>query len=194
MPQKPREIACAVCGKTWMAANRKTRFCSPECWNSVRELPIHQRVCARCGKGFEALSGRAKYCRTCQRTYQRGKSRRNGAAHAFRSKYGITVEDFERIAEQQGGKCAICGRLASQCTWSKLVVDHCHKTGRVRALLCDACNKGIGTLGDDPNRLRAAAEYLERHMEDPTNAREDVQNRHFPPEPRRPQVCDASDD
>lgn len=56
-----------------------------------------------------------------------------------------------------GLHCAIC-RAADE----RLFVDHCHKTNRFRGLLCHTCNTGIGQLGDDPELLRAAANYLER--------------------------------
>jgi len=77
--------------------------------------------------------------------------------------YGITHEDYERMLEEQKGKCAICGtdkpRRKGRLYFS---VDHCHDTGKVRGLLCDFCNNGIGRLNDDPALLRKAIEYLER--------------------------------
>jgi hypothetical protein len=76
----------------------------------------------------------------------------------YRRTFGISADDVDAMLEAQGGGCAICGerpaRLAS------LHVDHCHVTGRIRGLLCLNCNQGIGKLGEDPERLRRAAEYL----------------------------------
>jgi hypothetical protein len=70
-------------------------------------------------------------------------------------KYGLTVEQVEAMKEAQGGACAICEcRLVSQC------IDHDHRTGSVRGLLCFSCNVGIGHLRDDPRILRAALAYL----------------------------------
>ncbi len=77
-----------------------------------------------------------------------------------RRRYGITSDDYDRMRDEQGGVCAICRRECS--TGMRLAVDHCHATKRVRGLLCNACNLSLGKMGDDPTRLRAAADYLER--------------------------------
>jgi hypothetical protein len=76
-------------------------------------------------------------------------------------RYGITQEQFDAMLEHQGNRCAIC-RTDTPCptsgkTWH---IDHDHETGRVRGLLCNSCNRGIGQLGDDPDRLESAARYL----------------------------------
>lgn len=81
-------------------------------------------------------------------------------------KYGITVEEFDALLASQGGGCAICGRTDSGDGDSrKMSVDHCHERGVVRGILCAQCNRGIGALGDDPDRLLAAAEYLLKHKD-----------------------------
>jgi len=77
----------------------------------------------------------------------------------LQQKYGITEEIYERIFTKQNGKCAIC---RCQQRYQRLAVDHDHKTGMVRGLLCVQCNRGLGRFFDSPARLIAAAEYLER--------------------------------
>lgn len=73
--------------------------------------------------------------------------------------YGLTVEQFEALSRSQGDSCAIChGPPAGK--YKILVVDHDHKTDKVRGLLCSPCNMGIGLLKDDPIIVLAAAEYL----------------------------------
>ncbi len=72
--------------------------------------------------------------------------------------YNLTTEDYDRMRAAQNDACAICARGCRR----RLVIDHCHKTGRIRGLLCDACNKGIGLLRDDEPTLLAAIEYLKR--------------------------------
>ena len=74
--------------------------------------------------------------------------------------YGLTLEQWDEMVIAQLGCCAICG---DQC---ELVVDHCHESVRVRELLCSTCNSGLGHFKDDPARLRAAADYIERHRRD----------------------------
>lgn len=80
-------------------------------------------------------------------------------ASSLRLKYGITQEQYDEMVRRQNGLCAICEHAPIQ---KVLVVDHDHKTGVIRGLLCDACNVGLGRFGDDPKLLRAALRYLER--------------------------------
>jgi hypothetical protein len=111
-------------------------------------------------------------CHTCHPEYIRDKN--------LRDRYGISAEQWDAMYVAQRGKCAVCG--ASDC---KLILDHCHATGRVRELLCLNCNSGIGKLGDDAGRVRAAYLYLERHNErgaDPVSAPTSSKPR-LPPEP-----------
>ena len=77
--------------------------------------------------------------------------------------YGITIEDFERIQEDQDGKCKICGE-EEKAVIRGVPLDHCHETGKIRGLLCHRCNKGLGEFGESPEMLRKAAEYLERSL------------------------------
>lgn len=62
--------------------------------------------------------------------------------------------------ELQKGVCAICGS-AENGRYKHLSIDHCHSSGRIRGLLCNNCNRGIGLLKDSPTLLRKAAEYIE---------------------------------
>jgi len=80
--------------------------------------------------------------------------------YRLKSLYGLSVEDFNRMFVQQNGVCAIC-RTPSDRT---LHVDHDHKTGRVRSLLCGGCNTAIGALRESPLLARAAAMYLEQQL------------------------------
>jgi hypothetical protein len=74
--------------------------------------------------------------------------------------FGITVEDFERMANAQGGVCAICRRPQRAKNKRNLCVDHDHTSGRVRGLLCSQCNKAIGLFGESPEVLSRAIDYL----------------------------------
>jgi hypothetical protein len=87
--------------------------------------------------------------------YERSPKRR---AQRLRALYGITPEDYDRMLDQQRGVCAICEGTCS--TGYRLAVDHDHKTGRVRGLLCRTCHQLIGKLNDDPARALRVSEYL----------------------------------
>lgn len=80
----------------------------------------------------------------------------------MRRMYGIGPEEYDRMVEEQSGKCLIC-RLPPSGKGKNAVlhIDHCHETGRVRGLLCSNCNWGIGLFKDDPEILRRAMEYVE---------------------------------
>ncbi len=71
-------------------------------------------------------------------------------------RYGLSGNDYDALLALQGGVCAICRKNRP------LGVDHCHLFNEVRGLLCNNCNVGLGMFDDDPDRLRAAADYLER--------------------------------
>lgn len=76
----------------------------------------------------------------------------------LKSKYGLTLEDYEKLFEAQNGVCAICEKREQQ---NKLLaVDHNHRTGAIRGLLCSLCNTAIGKLGDDPDLVKRALDYL----------------------------------
>lgn len=76
--------------------------------------------------------------------------------------YGIDFATRDAMAEAQQFKCEIChDDFTTDKPWH---VDHCHRTGAVRALLCPQCNQGIGLLRDDPDLIRAAADYVEKHQ------------------------------
>lgn len=93
---------------------------------------------------------RGRVCRTCQRE-----------RNTFRQRlYGVPLEVYRAKLAAQSGLCAICGGPPGK---RSLNVDHDHVTGRVRDLLCARCNVGIGGLQDDPDLLRKAIAYIERH-------------------------------
>jgi hypothetical protein len=80
--------------------------------------------------------------------------------------YGITIEQYDAMLEAQGGVCAICKRppKGGNTSSKNLNVDHDHKTGERRGLLCNDCNPALGKFQDSPQLLRAAAAYLENHV------------------------------
>jgi len=83
----------------------------------------------------------------------------------YKSKYGVSLSFVRTLYDKQGGVCAICQTEGFKMLGghnSGMNLDHCHKTGVVRGLLCHNCNRGLGLLQDSPTYLRRAAEYLEK--------------------------------
>lgn len=120
---------------------------SKHCWRCSETKPID-----KFSKNRLARDGRQNQCKKCMYW--------NHRVWAIASKYGLTSEDYEEMLKRQNGVCAICcqhdpsGKLLS--------VDHNHKTGVVRGLLCTNCNTAIGKLQDSSVIAYQAARYLER--------------------------------
>lgn len=76
--------------------------------------------------------------------------------------HGMTVEEYRVIWQRQKGLCGICNKTETE-AGRRLAVDHCHKTGRVRGLLCGNCNRGIGNLQENIITLQSAINYLRRN-------------------------------
>ena len=75
--------------------------------------------------------------------------------------YGLTIEQFNQMLVTQNHQCKICGTKEPKGFANQWAVDHCHRTGIVRGLLCTNCNKGIGYFNDSPFLLREVIKYLE---------------------------------
>jgi hypothetical protein len=81
----------------------------------------------------------------------------------LKRKYGITIADYDRMFEQQGGVCAICGEARPE--ERTLHVDHDHETGVIRGLLCFRCNNALGDFREEYELFQRAADYLDRDDE-----------------------------
>lgn len=149
---------CEVCGSSYQPYRTNQRVCSRQCY---RRLPdVVEAV--RQHHAQPHIKDRKNAAR---RNSAEVRERRFKAG--FR-KYGLTFEQYEAMLSEQRNGCAICGFVpppGGRNAAARLHVDHDHDTGKVRALLCNACNRGLGYLGDDPSRLRAAADYIEHHKE-----------------------------
>jgi hypothetical protein len=127
--------------------------CGTEGCSNLRRPTATSGLCARC----------------VDRKYRAAWIRRHGHTARLLREYGLTEAEYQAMLEEQSGVCAICRRPESARTSSgeirRLAVDHDHETGAVRGLLCGACNRGIGLLGDDADRLASAAAYLAVHRQ-----------------------------
>lgn len=139
------------------------------------ELPDGFRRCADCGelKRLEEFprsraesSGHIYYCGPCHMA--RGvesKTRTHGSTRDYHLKrrYGLSSAEVAAMLAAQMGVCAICLAVPDP-----IHVDHDHKTGRVRAILCFNCNGGLGQFKDRAELLRRGADYLEGNVWKPT--------------------------
>jgi len=168
---------CKRCGGAIPLPDRKHQTYCAECRGTMRESrkgplrAVLPKVCKHCGKEFvpgipstdagsavmvNALKAvnlnRTWYCSTeC--------SQRAGLLR----KYNLTGADYNRMFNEQGGCCAICGKHQKDMK-KKLAVDHDHETGEVRALLCGGCNTLVGRLEANPERVEKCHAYLARHQ------------------------------
>lgn len=115
------------------------------------------KLCNSCGYTKEFLEftrnsnspdGYYSLCKQCKRDRQ------------YKATYGISLEEYQTLLELQEECCAICGDHASTVAKNRLYVDHCHKEGHVRGLLCSHCNFVLGQAKDNVEILESAILYL----------------------------------
>jgi len=138
---------------------RVRRFCTPRCstlwWNAYYKSTrvkrgLNPKICVTCKKKYKPTSSAQKRCIGCR--------------HLLNGQYnGFTETDYRKLYKKQKGKCALCDKPEKIVQYGKrrsLGVDHNHKTGIVRGLLCRSCNSALGVLGDDVAGLRKALRYV----------------------------------
>lgn len=82
---------------------------------------------------------------------------------ALRCKYNLEIEEYDMLVQEQNNKCRICDQeVIPTISHDKLIVDHNHKTGKVRGLLCHKCNKALGLFKDSITIIQNAIKYLEK--------------------------------
>lgn len=160
--------ARGLCNRHYLSARRTARMARP--------IPIGMKRCVVCDqpKAFSEFAahggcrdGFRPECKDCTSRYQkvRRRSYRGEASrrYALKKNFGITPEQYDQMLANQGGKCAICkSKNPSRSGSGFFAIDHDHKTGEVRGLLCSPCNSGIGMLRDSTSILRSAIKYLSR--------------------------------
>ena len=123
----------------------------------------------------------SSFCRTCSALYQKEYQEKNKEKikekkknyhtqtkeyrrwYTIKIRYGITKEDYEKMLLKQNGGCAICGKTKSgHKNTDEMVVDHCHKTKKVRGLLCNRCNTLLGLIDDNPEFIENITNYLNK--------------------------------
>ena len=135
---------------------------------------METKRCSNCGdvkllsefaKRKNRKSGVYCYCKKCANAAKAkykithpDKDKLSRRKSMLKKRYGITLEQYDAMLEDQNGLCVICGG-ANKGGW-RLAVDHDHKTGRVRGLLCQSCNRFVGEIENDIKRLNTALNYL----------------------------------
>lgn len=120
-------------------------------------------------------------CKLChnRRTVEYGRTDKGKKAtrRADLRQYGLTIEQYDDWLDYQNGVCAVCSCEETSRTKSgdvkSLAVDHDHKSGEVRGLLCQACNIALGLLNDDVSVLQSAINYLRLSRENTVDCRVD---------------------
>lgn len=132
------------------------------------------KTCTKCKKRkalseFYRLKNRknkpAPACKECarkkRREYARNHREKESRKHrewSIKSAYGLTLEQYDQMFEEQGGVCKICGKI--NLDGRRLYIDHNHKTGKVRGLLCHKCNSLLGYVDDSIDYLLKIKSYL----------------------------------
>lgn len=119
-----------------------------------------QYHCKQCGLEYRRTPWAKKTIAKWKQTKSGQRCLRDGW---YKRTYGITLEQYNELLTKQSGVCAICGNKETALKKGKiksLGVDHDHTTGKVRGLLCDACNRGLGSFKEDKNSLLWAVGYL----------------------------------
>lgn len=130
---------------------------------------MQTKTCLKCGDSKSVLDfykGRTE-CKNCQKRRRAANHKKQRILYpdsryavVLKHKYGITLEVYKLMLEDQNNACAICQSSSPGHKKRYFSVDHCHKTGRIRGLLCQDCNAGIGYLKDRVENLIAAISYL----------------------------------
>jgi hypothetical protein len=137
---------------------------------------METKTCTSCGEDkdvgqFYVRKGKPRpSCKACQKEYEREYRERTGYSrnweHHLKSKYGITGQDYHDMAAAQNHVCAVCNRPETITYANKtrrLAVDHDHRTGKVRGLLCAKCNVMLGYARENSDYLASAMMYLREH-------------------------------
>jgi hypothetical protein len=166
-----------------MAVAQPTLRCS----RCKRDLPVsnfrpragrkrgYHSPCKECEKKW-AISPRGKSLQRARSNNHRKRLKASNPAELQRRqreqglkvRYGLTISEYESRLAAQRDKCAICGSEFAGGRWKRrFSVDHDHKTGHIRGLLCGSCNRGLGDFRDNPLFLLKAIAYLQRSMSAP---------------------------
>ena len=147
---------------------------------------LTRKTCSRCKKAKQtslfqkdsrALAGLSSKCKECikerrqkQKEYDKAywlkwsgkniaKLKERDRSYNLKRKFNMSTDDYQKMLEQQGGRCATCDKEKSS-NGKRLAVDHCHTTGKIRGLLCNECNTSLGLLKENTDILQELINYI----------------------------------
>ena len=182
-----KERQASICRSCHEHLVDATNLTEKECTKCARLLPIESFGWRPNGNG--GAYKRRSRCRDCESAYAKERyaaspekrqhrnalSKRRRATQspeekelrsliASAKKLRLDPDEVVRQWDARGHKCEVCLRVRDEVTmYGRFHIDHDHETGVFRGFLCSPCNTSLGQMGDDPARLRAAADYIERH-------------------------------
>lgn len=138
---------------------------------------LKRKICPKClenkelkdfGRDITASNGHSSSCRKCKKEWRANHRKSNPEKYRLqdfeydlKKNYKMTVDQYNEMYDKQMGNCACCGRPSTDFKRG-LHLDHDHKTGQVRALLCTKCNPGLGYFEDSIEKLEMAIAYLKK--------------------------------
>ena len=175
---------CAQCHTTFISEARTTssglrfcqRICSLKYFNSRRPKRVPKtKHCLNCSAPFSTEIPYQIYCsKSCSKTFNQTRNNERGRAlytyeqnraKILKRNFGMSPEEYDILHTSQKGKCKICSDIETTVARKmgrlrQLAVDHSHRSGAIRGLLCSRCNKALGLFNDSSELLQKAIEYL----------------------------------
>lgn len=161
---------CAICG-TKEPGGKRNKYFAVDHDHVTRK--IRGLLCGNCNQAlgafkdsFEFLESAIQYLATVEytplNTTQSHVSKTSVCRRTrnYKRNYGLTIEDYDQMFEDQDGRCVICGAESPGSKRKHFFIDHDHETGKIRGLLCGHCNTALGQFKDDPVTIELAIEYL----------------------------------
>lgn len=151
-----RNVIC----KSLISGHSKSCGCSKDKFKFYKGTPVKNGIkkCCHCQINLsitefsiasKTIDGYSNRCKECKRVLD------------ILSRYDITKEQYDEMFNRQNGVCGICFREGINSHMKNLCIDHCHKTGKIRGLLCSTCNTALGKFQDNTDFLKNAIKYLE---------------------------------
>lgn len=153
-PRRQPARLCVICGTSFEPYRAAFTTCSRRCY---AQLPEQKAAAAARQARPEARERKNATRRLANNPARHAVNRTQGLR-----RYGLTIEEYDRLVAEQDGRCYLCGHIPNG-GWrptARLTIDHDHTTGAVRRLLCNGCNRGLGYLKDDPDLMERAAAYV----------------------------------